>query len=182
MFLYFFFFFFIVGNRDASSSSKKVDILVLNEKPTQLTLEHGSSASEMFSDPRETSELCGSSLTQSLEPASHSLTFGTPSCNILTETPRASPIKPQPSTLTYTPGSIEQTPLSAEGTGERIAPEEKPPCEEKHVTSTPYLEFDSMMTSKDLRDSRMGTRDGISQSDNTFMCELGMTRFYSEVD
>ncbi|XP_015759661.1 PREDICTED: uncharacterized protein LOC107338925, partial [Acropora digitifera] len=160
------------GNRDASSSSKKVDILVLNEKPTQLTLEHGSSASEMFSDPRETSELCGSSLTQSFESASHSLTFGTPSCSILTETPRASPIKPQPSTLTYTPGSIEQTPLSAEGTGERIAPEEKSPCEEKHVTSTPYLEFDSMMTSKDLRDSRMGTRDGISQSDNTFMCEL----------
>ena len=154
----------------------------MNEKPTQLTLEHGSSASEMFSDPRETSELCGSSLTQSLEPASHSLTFGTPSCSILTETPRASPIKPQPSTLTYTPGSIEQTPLSAEGTGETIAPEEKPPCEEKHVTSTPYLEFDSMMASKDLRDSRMGTLDGISQSDNTFMCDLGMTEFYYEVD
>lgn len=154
----------------------------MNEKPTPLTLEHGSSASEVFSDARETSELCDSSLTQSLEPASHSLTFATPSCSILTETPRASPIKPQPSTLTYTSGSIDQTPLSAEGTGEGIAPEEKPPCEEKHVTSTPYLEFDSMMASKDLRDSRMSTRDGISRSDNTFMCELGRTEFYSDFD
>ncbi|XP_067026328.1 uncharacterized protein [Acropora muricata] len=146
------------GNRDASSSSKKVDILVMNEKPTQLTLEHGSSASEMFSDPRETSELCGSSLTQSFEPASHSLTFGTPSCSILTETPRASPIKPQPSTLTYTPGSIEQTPLSAEGTGERIAPEEKPPCEEKHVTKRviPCLYFEAELKQAPCRVKQMG--------------------------
>lgn len=176
------FYFFIVGNTEGSSSSQKVDFLVRNEKPTQVTFGHGTSAPEVFSDSRDSNELCDSSLTQSLEPASHSLTFVTPSCNILTETPRASPIKPQPSTLTYPPSSIDQTPLSAEGAGDEIASEEKPPCEEKHVTSTPYLEFDSMMESNGLRDSAKDTQDGISQSDNTFVRELGMTEFYHEFD
>lgn len=167
------------GNTEASSSREKVvnaDLHIKdeNKKPLQVSYAHEPSLPGVFYDSRDNSDLCDSSHDFSPAPTNHSLTFVTPSSGIF-NTPLSSPKKTQPGTLSFPPNSIEKTPLGAEGAGEDIAVEEKPPCEEKHVTSTPYVGFGSFGGSAGPLDSELDppldALCAISSSD-TFSREL----------
>ena len=71
----------------------------------------------------------------------------------------------------------EHTPTGAEGIGEEAAIEEKPPCEEKHVTSTPYLGVGSLrgLIGKPFdAGSQLGSMRVVS-SGESFLEETGIT-------
>ena len=123
-------------------------MLLNEEKPSQVCSEHALHVSlpEVSPDSHDAAAVTDSSLLMSPDPTNHSLTFVTPSSSIL-NTPRTSPSKTQPSAALFSPNKIEQTPLGAEGAVDELAAEEKPPCEEKHVTSTPYLGVGSLKSS-----------------------------------
>ena len=144
-------FFFLLAKREVRHPRERTNsgVLVSEEKPSGVSSEPDMSQQDVFADhhgtsgTHDTSGVCNSSLTLSPEPANQSLTFVTPSSSSFIFTPpRCSPTKALP------------TPIGAEQTGDESAFEEKPPFEEKHVTSTPYL---GVGTLRDSIVKRFGT-------------------------
>lgn len=170
------FFFLILGKKEVSFPLQNMDsgLLVDEEKPLHVT-DHAISLPDVFSESRGISGVSDSPLALSPDPTNHSLTFVTPTSGIF-NSPRNPQAKTQPFSTTLPRNKANQTPLGAVRTGDETAAEEKPPCEEKHVTSTPYMGIGSLRGSIGRpfeTCSRLGTLRGIS-SEETFMGESGM--------
>lgn len=108
------------------------------EQPSVLSLEHSVAESNVLFDYQDTSSLSKSSLALSPEPTNNSLTFVTPSSGVFT-TPQSSPPKVSGLDVIFPGTEPEPSPYGVMSTGDETANEERPPFEEKHVTSTPYL-------------------------------------------
>lgn len=136
------------------------------ERPSsRVSPEHSMSDTDMLFDYQ--ASVADSTLALSPDPANQSLTFVTPSSSIFT-TPQSSPPKATAYDVFF-PGT--------EPEHDETACEEKPPREEKHVTSTPYLGVGSLRDSIGKRfdaQSRLGTWPGAVTPGASFMEEIGM--------
>ena len=123
-----------------------------------------------------TSAVSDSSLVLSPEPNNHSLTFVTPSSSIFT-TPRGSPTRASPSSVLFPSSKNDQTPNEAEQSGDDSGLEEKPPYEEKHVTSTPYLGVGSLRDSICKRFATASRLDSLREisCEESFIDDAGRT-------
>ena len=158
------------------------------EKSSKVSLEVDMPQSEVFSDTHHTSDVhdtsgapqtsavSDSSLVLSPEPNNHSLTFVTPSSSIFT-TPRGSPTRASPSSVLFPSSKNDQTPNEAEQSGDESGLEEKPPYEEKHVTSTPYLGVGSLRDSICKRFATASRLDSLREisCEESFIDDAGRT-------
>ena len=113
-------------------------VAMKEEQPSVLSLEHSVADSDVFFDYQDTSSVSECSLALSPEPTNHSLTFVTPPSGVFT-TPQSSPPKVSGHDVFFPGSEPEPSPFEVVSTGDETVSEEKPPFEEKHVTSTPYL-------------------------------------------
>ena len=140
--------------------------------------EQSMSDADVLFDYQSASFVTDPSLVRSPEPSNHSLTFVTPSSSIFT-TPQSSPPKPTAHDEFFPVNEPKHTPFGAASTG-NDAQEEKPPRDEKHVTSTPYLGSGSLRDSIGKRfhaGSRLSTWSQTVTPGESFMDEIGMTSF-----
>ena len=137
---------------------------------------HHSSDVHDTSGARHTSAVSDSSLVLSPEPNNHSLTFVTPSSSIFT-TPRGSPTRASPSSVFFPSSKNDQTPNEVEQSGDESGLEEKPPYEEKHVTSTPYLGVGSLRDSICKRFATASRLDSLREisCEESFIDDAGRT-------
>lgn len=113
-------------------------VAMKEEQPSVLSLEHSVADSDVLFDYQDTSSVSECSLALSPEPTNHSLTFVTPPSGVFT-TPQSSPPKVSGHDVFFLGSEPEPSLFEVVSTGDETVSEEKPPFEEKHVTSTPYL-------------------------------------------
>ena len=150
------------------------DGLVTEERSSKVFPEQSISDSEGLFDCQSASSITDPSLLRFPEPSNHSLTFVTPSSGIFT-TPQSS--LPKPTTHDeFFPGNELKHTLGTAVTGDDTL-EEKPPRDEKHVTSTPYLGSGSLKASIGKRfhaGSRLSAWSPAVTPVESFMDEIGM--------
>jgi len=125
------------------------DVLVTEERSPKASPEQSMSDADVLFDCQGASSITDPSLVRSPEPSNHSLTFVTPSSSIFT-TPQSSLPKPTVHDDFFHGNEPKHTPFGTAATGDDTL-EEKPPRDEKHVTSTPYLGSGSLRDSIDKR-------------------------------
>ena len=158
-------------------SDKEVsDVLVVEERSLKVSPEQSMSDAEVLFDSQSASSITDPSLLRSPEPSNHSLTFVTPSSSIFT-TPQSSLPKPTAHDEFFPGNEPKHAPFGTATTGDDTL-EEKPPHDEKHVTSTPYLGSGSLKDSIGTRFNHAGSRlSAWSQAvtpGESFMDEIGM--------
>ena len=157
-------------------SDKEVsDVLVAEERSLKVSLEQSMSDAEVLFDSQSASSITDPSLLRSPEPSNHSLTFVTPSSSIFT-TPQSSLPKPTAHDEFFPGNEPKHTPFGTAATGDDTL-EEKPPHDEKHVTSTPYLGSGSLKDSIGKRfdaGSRLSVWSQAVTPGESFMDEIGM--------
>ena len=157
-------------------SDKEVsDVLVAEERSLKVSLEQSMSDAEVLFDSQSASSITDPSLLRSPEPSNHSLTFVTPSSSIFT-TPQSSLPKPTAHDECFPGNEPKHTPFGTAATGDDTL-EEKPPYDEKHVTSTPYLGSGSLKDSIGKRfdaGSRLSVWSQAVTPGESFMDEIGM--------
>lgn len=168
---------------EESRCDKEVcDVLVTEERSPKVSPEHSMSDADVLFDYQSASSVADPSLARSPEPSNHSLTFVTPSSSIFT-TPQSSPPKPT-AYDEFVPGNEpKHTPFGTASTGDDTL-EEKPPRDEKHVTSTPYLGLGSLRDSIGKRfhsGSRLSTWSPAVTPGESFMDEIGMDFFGADI-
>ena len=181
---------FLVGKGEARLPRERTDsgALADEEKSSKVSLEVDMPQSEVFSNTHHSSDVhdtsgaphssaaFDSSLVLSPGPNNHSLTFVTPSSSIFT-TPRGSPTRASPSSVLFPSSKNDQTPNEAEQSGDESGLEEKPPYEEKHVTSTPYLGVGSLRDSICKRFATASRLDSLREisCEESFIDDAGRT-------
>lgn len=160
---------------EESRCDKEVsDDLETEERSPKGSREQSMADADVLLDYQSSSFASDQSLVKSPEPSNHSLTFVTPSSSIFT-TPQSLPQKPTVHDEFF-PGNVSKhTPFGTASTGDD-ALEEKPPRDEKHVTSTPYLGSGSLRDSIDKRfhaGSRLSTWSQTVTPGESFMEEIG---------
>ena len=167
---------FLEKNVEECRCNKEVsDVLVTEDRSSKVSPEQSMSESEVLFDCEGASSITDPSLLRSPEPSNHSLTFVTPSSGIFT-TPQSSLPKPTAHDERFPGNEPNHTPFGTTATGDDTL-EEKPPHDEKHVTSTPYLGLGSL---KDLigkrfhAGSRLGAWSEAVTLGVSFMDEIGM--------
>ena len=160
---------------EESRCDKEVsDDLETEERSPKGSPEQSMADADVLLDYQSSSFASDQSLVKSPEPSNHSLTFVTPSSSIFT-TPQSLPQKPTVHDEFF-PGNVSKhTPFGTAATGDD-ALEEKPPRDEKHVTSTPYLGSGSLRDSIDKRfhaGSRLSTWSQTVTPGESFMEEIG---------
>ena len=151
------------------------DVLVTEESSRKVSPEQSMSHSEVLFDCKSVSSITDPSLLRSPEPSNHSLTFVTPSSGIFT-TPQSSLPKPSAHDEFFPGNEPKHTPFGTAATGDDTL-EEKPPRDEKHVTSTPYLGSGSLKDSIGKRfhaGSRLSAWSQAVTPGESFIDEIGM--------
>ena len=151
------------------------DVLVTEERSSKVFPEQSVSDSEVLFDCESASSITDPSLLRSPEPSNHSLTFVPPSSGIFT-TPQSSLPKPTAHDEFFPGNEPKHTPFGTAATGDDTL-EEKPPHDEKHVTSTPYLGSGSLKDSIGKRihaGSRLSAWSEVVTTGESFMDEIGM--------
>lgn len=169
--------FFSSAQKDKTQRDDKEpsSVVIKEERPSILSPEHSAADSDVLFDYPGTSSETESSFALSPEPTNHSLTFVTPSSGIFT-TPQSSPPKATGHDDFFPGTEPEPSPFRVVSTGDETAREEKPPYEEKHVTSTPYLGVgplrDSIGKRFDAR-SRLNTWPQLATQGESFIDDIG---------
>ena len=151
------------------------DVLVTEERSLKASPEQSMSDAAVLFDSQSASSITDPSLLRSPEPSNHSLTFVTPSSCIFTTTMSSLP-KPTAHDEFFPGNEPKHTPFGTAATGDDTL-EEKPPRDEKHVTSTPYLGSGSLKASIGKRfhaGSRMSAWSPAVTPGESFMDEIGM--------
>ena len=150
----------------------------MEERSPKVSPEQSMSDPDVLFDYQSPSSVTDPSLIRSPEPSNHSLTFVTPSSSIFT-TPQSSLQKPTAHDEFFPENEPKHTPFGTAATGDDTL-EEKPPRDEKHVTSTPYLGSGSLKDSIGKRfhaGSRLSTWSQVATPGESFMDEIGMDIF-----
>lgn len=159
---------------EESRCDKEVsDDLETEERSPKGSPEQSMADADVLLDYQSSSFASDQSLVKSPEPSNHSLTFVTPSSSIFT-TPQSSQ-KPTVHDEFFPGNESKHTPFGTASIGDD-ALEEKPPRDEKHVTSTPYLGSGSLRDSIDKRfhaGSRLSTWSQTVTPGESFMEEMG---------
>ena len=164
---------------EESRCDKEVsDVVVTEERSPKVSPEQSMSDADVLFDYQSASSVTDSSFIRSPEPSNHSLTFVTPSSSIFT-TPQSSLPKPIARDEFFPGNEPKHTPFGTSATGDDTL-EEKPPRDEKHVTSTPYLGSGSLKDSIGKRfhaGSRLSAWSQAMTPGESFMDEIGMDFF-----
>ena len=164
---------------EESRCDKEVsDVLVTEERSPKVSPEQSMSDADVLFDYQSASSLTDPSLVRSPEPSNHSLTFVTPSSGIFTA-PQSSLPKPTAHDEFFPGNELKHTPFGTAATGDDTL-EEKPPRDEKHVTSTPYLGSGSLKDSIGKRfhaGSRLSAWSQAMTPGESFLDEIGLCFF-----
>jgi len=162
---------------EESRCDKEVsDVLVTEERSPKFSPEQSMSDADVLFDYQNASSITDPSLVRSPEPSNHSLTFVTPSSGIFT-TPQSSLPKPTAHDKFFPGNELKHTPFGTAVTGDDTL-EEKPPHDEKHVTSTPYLGSGSLKDSIGKRyhsGSRLSAWSQAMTPGESFLDETGLS-------
>ena len=151
------------------------EVPVTGERSPKVSPEQSLSDAELLFDCQSASSITDPSLLRSPEPSNHSLTFVTPSSGIFT-TPQSCLPKPTAHDDYFLGNEPKHTPFGTAVTGDDTL-EEKPPRDEKHVTSTPYLGSGSLKDSIGKRfhaGSRLSAWSQAVTPGESFIDDLGM--------